>query len=48
MQKSGHSNMKGLHRDSEKINRATVLGWKVLQVTAMNYTTVLKTYHEMI
>lgn len=48
MQKSGHSNMKGLHRDSEKINRATVLGWKVLQVTALNYTTVLKTLNEML
>jgi hypothetical protein len=48
MQKSGHSNMKGLHRDSEKINRATVEGWKVLQVTALNYTTVLKTLNEII
>lgn len=48
MAKSGHSNMKGLHRDSEKINRATVEGWKVLQVTALNYTTVLKTLNEML
>lgn len=47
MQKSGHSNMKGLHRDSEKINRATVEGWKVLQVTALNYTTVLKTLNSL-
>lgn len=48
MQKSGHSNVKGLHRDSEKINRAIVEGWRVLQVTALNYTTVLKTLNEIV
>lgn len=47
MQKSGHSNMKGLHRDSEKMNRAQLMGWRVLTVTAMNYTTILKTLNEL-
>jgi|WetSurMetagenome_2_1015567.scaffolds.fasta_scaffold34565_5 hypothetical protein len=34
MQKSGHSNLKGLVRDCDKINLAQKEGWKVYQFTA--------------
>lgn len=48
MARSGHTNKDGFLRDSDKINRATVLGWKVITINALNYTTVLKTLNEMI
>lgn len=48
LQKSGHNTAKHYTKDTEKYNRATVLGWRVIRVTAMNYTTVLKTLNEMI
>lgn len=48
LQKSGHNTAKHYTKDSDKYNRATVLGWKVIRVTALNYTTVLKTLNEMI
>jgi len=38
MNKSGHSNIKGQTRDQEKMNQAQILGWKVLQYSAKNYT----------
>ena len=40
MRKSGHSNVKGQSRDQEKMNQAQILGWKVLQYSAMNYQTI--------
>jgi hypothetical protein len=41
MQKSGHSNVHGFVKDSEKYNRATVLGWRLIRVTYLNYQTVI-------
>lgn len=48
MEKSGHNTARHYTKDSDKYNRAAVLGWKVIRVTAMNYTTILKTLNEMI
>jgi hypothetical protein len=48
MHKSGHTNVAGMVKDSEKYNRAAVMGWKVIRVTALNYTTVLKTLNEIV
>ena len=48
MEKSGHNTARHYTKDSDKYNRAAVLGWKVIRVTALNYTTVLKTLNEMI
>lgn len=47
-QKSGHGTAKHFTKDTDKYNRAAVLGWKVLRVTALNYTTILKTLSEII
>lgn len=48
MEKSGHNTARHYTKDSDKYNRASVLGWKVIRVTALNYTIVLKTLNEMI
>lgn len=48
MENSGHNTAKHYNKDTEKYNKATVLGWKVIRITAMNYTTVLKTLNEMV
>lgn len=48
MPKSGHNTARHYTKDTEKYNRAAVLGWKVIRVTAMNYQTVLKTLDEII
>ena len=48
MQHSGHNTSKHFTKDSDKYNRAAVLGYRVIRVTALNYTTVLKTLNEMI
>jgi hypothetical protein len=48
MQKSGHTNVAGMVKDSEKYNRATTLGWRIIRVTALNYTTVLSQLNELI
>lgn len=45
---SGHNTAKHYTKDTEKYNRATVLGWRVIRVTALNYTTALTTLKEMI
>jgi len=41
MQKSGHTNLKGIKRDIEKYNAAQVLGWRVVRIHAHNYKTVI-------
>lgn len=41
MQKSGHTNLKGIKRDIEKYNSAQVLGWKVIRLHAHNYESVI-------
>lgn len=46
--KSGHNTARHFTKDADKYNRAAMLGWKVIRVTALNYTTVLKTLNEMI
>jgi hypothetical protein len=48
MNKSGHTNVNGYNRDTEKYNKAQILGWRVIRVTAMNYTTVLKQLNELV
>jgi very-short-patch-repair endonuclease len=40
-EKSGHTTLKGFTSDTEKINIAISLGWKVLRFTVLNYQTVL-------
>jgi len=47
-QSGAHSTAKLFTKDTDKYNRASVLGWRVIRVTAMNYTTVLTTLNEMI
>ena len=44
---AGHGTAKHFTKDTDKYNLATVLGWRVIRVTALNYTTVLKTLNEM-
>lgn len=39
---TGHTSISGVMRDIEKYNHAQLLGWKVIRVTANNYTTVLE------
>lgn len=48
MQNSGHNTARHYSKDTDKYNRASVLGYRIIRVTAMNYTTVLKTLNEMI
>ena len=43
LEKSGHNTAKHYTKDTDKYNRAAVLGWQVIRVTAMNYLTVLET-----
>jgi hypothetical protein len=42
-EKSRHTTKKGFTGDTDKYNRAQVLGWKVIRVTALNYKTISKT-----
>lgn len=46
--KSGHNTSKHYTKDTDKYNRAVVLGWRVIRVTALNYTTVLKQLNELV
>jgi very-short-patch-repair endonuclease len=40
--KSGHTTLVGFTKDTEKINLAISLGWKVLRFTVLNYQQVLQ------
>ena len=40
--KSGHTTLVGFTSDTEKINLAISMGWKVLRFTVMNYQQVLR------
>jgi hypothetical protein len=40
--KSGHTTLLGFTKDTEKINLAISLGWKVLRFTCINYQQVLR------
>lgn len=48
LQKSGHNTAKHYTKDTEKYNTATVLGWRVIRVTAINYKTVIELLNNMI
>jgi hypothetical protein len=48
MDKSGHSSVSGLLRDSEKQNAGVAQEWRVIVLTSLNYMTVLKTLNELI
>jgi very-short-patch-repair endonuclease len=41
-EKSGHTTLLGFTKDTEKINLAISLGWKVLRFTCINYKQVLQ------
>lgn len=41
-EKSGHTTLTGFTKDTEKINLAISLGWKVLRYTVLNYQNVLQ------
>lgn len=45
--KSRHTTKKGYTGDTDKYNRAQILGWKVIRVTALNYKTILKTLNSI-
>ncbi|MCZ8144883.1 hypothetical protein [Flavobacterium sp.] len=36
-EKSGHTTLKGYTKDCSKYNLATLMGWKILRYTALNY-----------
>lgn len=46
--RGGHNSPAGIQRDIEKYALAEKLGWKVVRLHALNYTTVLKTLNELI
>lgn len=45
---TGHNSISGVMRDIEKYNQAQLLGWKVIRVTANNYTTVLEQLNKLL
>lgn len=46
--KSGHNTAKHYNKDTDKYNRAAVLGWDVIRVTAMNYKSSLQILNEIV
>lgn len=44
---SGHKTAKHYTKDTDKYNRAAVLGWRVIRITAKNHRTVLKHLNEL-
>jgi hypothetical protein len=40
--RTGHTSITGVMRDVEKYNAAQLLGWRIIRVTAKDYTTVLE------
>lgn len=46
--KSGHNTARHYTKDTEKYNRATILGWRVIRVTALNYTTAITQLNELV
>jgi hypothetical protein len=45
---SRHTTHKGYNGDLEKYNRATALGWRIIRVSASNYTTAIKTLNDLL
>lgn len=48
LSKSGHNTAKHFTKDTDKYNRATILGWRVIRVTAKNYKTALQQLNDLI
>ena len=48
MDRGGHNSHTGIQRDIDKYQLAQKEGWQLIRLTAINYTTVLKTLNEMI
>ena len=44
---SGHSTIKGLTNDCEKMNRAHALGWRVLAFTALHFRHTERIKHDL-
>jgi hypothetical protein len=44
---SGHSTIKGLTNDSEKMNQAAAYGWRVLAFTALHFRATERTKHKL-
>ena len=44
---SGHSSIKGLTNDCEKLNQATLLGWRVLAFTALHFRADGRAKHKL-
>jgi len=47
LQRGAHNSPAAIHRDIEKYQRAQELGYRVIRVTALTYTTVLKTLNDL-
>jgi len=45
---SGHSSIKGLTNDCEKMNCAHALGWRVLAFTALHFRATERTKHKLL
>lgn len=48
LKKSGHNTATHYTKDTEKYNLATVLGWKVLRYTALNYKNVIEDLNKLL
>lgn len=48
IQNSGHNTAKHYTKDTDKYNRATTLGWKVIRVTAKNYQSVYEHLNQLL
>lgn len=46
--KSRHTSIKGYQGDIEKYNKATLLGWKVIRVTASDYKNIIQQLNEIL
>ena len=44
---SGHSSIKGLTNDCEKMNQATLMGWRVLAFTALHFRDSERLKHKL-
>lgn len=48
LKKSGHNTAKHYTKDTEKYNTATVQGWRVIRVTAINYKSSVKQLEDLV
>jgi hypothetical protein len=46
--KSRHTTMHGYNADTDKYNAAAAMGWRVIRLTAKNYTNVLRLLNGMV